>query len=173
MAKAAVAGLLAWMLAACASLTPPPTPTLPQGQQFSGRLSVQVQNNARRSFSATFELTGTDKEGVLSLSTPLGTQLARAVWSPQRVELQTPERARTYASLDDLATEALGDSVPIAGLFDWLAGRPWPAAPSRPLPTGFEQLGWLVAVARLVDGALVAARTQLTPVVVWVRLDRS
>ena len=161
---------MAWTLAACASFAPT---VLPQGDRYSGRLSVQVQNDSQRSFSAAFELAGTDKEGVLSLSTPLGTQLARAIWSPRRVELQTPQRAQEYPSLDQLAVEALGESVPIAALFDWLAGRPWPAAPSQVRQAGFEQLGWQVDVARLPEGAIVATRSQPTPVVVRVRLDRS
>ena len=109
-----------------------------QGDHFSGRLSVRVENDSQRSFSAAFELAGTDKEGVLSLSTPLGPQLARASWSPRRVELKTPQRVKEYASLDQLAVEAMGENVPITALFDWLIGRPWPGAPSRTRQQGFE-----------------------------------
>jgi outer membrane lipoprotein LolB len=171
-----LAALLAgWVLSGCALLSSLfATAPLPQGERFNGRLSVRVENDSQRSFSAGFELAGTDREGVLSLSTPLGVQLARASWSPQRVELKTPERTRQYPSLDQLAVEALGESVPIVALFDWLAGRPWPGAPSRPAPAGFEQLGWQVDVAKLADGAIIATRPQPAPVVVVrVRLDRS
>lgn len=163
-------------LAGCASWLPPflkPAPKL-QGDHFSGRLSVRVENDSQRSFSAAFELAGTDKEGELSLSTPLGPQLARARWSPRRVELKTPQRVKEYASLDQLAIEAMGENVPITALFDWLTGRPWPGAPSRIRQQGFEQLGWQVDVARLSEGAIVATRPQPTPVVVVrVRLDGS
>ncbi|HET7868519.1 MAG TPA: lipoprotein insertase outer membrane protein LolB [Burkholderiaceae bacterium] len=163
-------------LTGCASWLPPflkPAPKL-QGDHFSGRLSVRVENDSQRSFSAAFELAGTDKEGELSLSTPLGPQLARARWSPRRVELKTPQRVKEYASLDQLAVEAMGENVPITALFDWLTGRPWPGAPSRMRQQGFEQLGWQVDVARLSEGAIVATRPQPTPaVVVRVRLDGS
>lgn len=163
-------------LTGCASWLPPflkPAPKL-QGDHFSGRLSVRVENDSQRSFSAAFELAGTDKEGELSLSTPLGPQLARARWSPHRVELKTPQRVKEYASLDQLAVEAMGENVPITALFDWLTGRPWPGAPSRMRQQGFEQLGWQVDVARLSEGAIVATRPQPTPaVVVRVRLDGS
>ena len=164
------------LLTGCASWLPPffkPAQKV-QGDHFSGRLSVRVENDSQRSFSAAFELAGTDKEGVLSLSTPLGPQLARASWSPRRVELKTPQRVKEYASLDQLAVEAMGENVPITALFDWLTGRPWPGAPSRIRQQGFEQLGWQVDVARLSEGSIIATRPQPTPaVVVRVRLDGS
>jgi outer membrane lipoprotein LolB len=169
-ARMLAAGLAACVLSACALLASPP---LPQGERFNGRLSVRVENDAQRSFSAGFELAGTDRNGVLSLSTPLGTQLARAMWSPGRVELKTPQRTAEYPTLDQLAVEALGENVPIAALFDWLSGRPWPGAPSQPRPAGFEQLGWNVDLARQASGAIVATRVQPAPaVVVRVRLDQ-
>jgi outer membrane lipoprotein LolB len=163
-------------LAGCATWIPPffkPAQKV-QGDHFSGRLSVRVENDSQRSFSAAFELAGTDKEGVLSLSTPLGPQLAQASWSPRRVELKTPQRVKEYASLDQLAVEAMGENVPITALFDWLLGRPWPGAPSRTRQQGFEQLGWQVDVARLSEGSIIATRPLPTPVVVVrVRLDGS
>jgi outer membrane lipoprotein LolB len=164
------AAMLAGAVSGCALLGEVP---VPQGERFSGRLSVRVENDAQRSFSAGFELAGTDRAGRLSLTTPLGVQLARASWSPQRVELATPQRRSEYASLDQLAAEALGERVPIAALFDWLAGRPWPGAPSHPRAGGFEQLGWQVDLTRLADGAIAATRSDPAPVVVVrARLDQ-
>lgn len=163
--------LAAALLSACATLKPPTA--VPAGERYSGKLSVRVDGDAQRSFSADFELRGSPAEGLLSLSSPLGTQLARAQWSGQTVELATPERTQQFASLDAMAAEALGESVPIAALFDWLAGRPWPGAASTARAGGFEQLGWQVDLSRHAEGYLVATRVQPPGVVVRTRLDRS
>ena len=168
----AAAGAAA-LLAGCASLDPPPV--LGDGDRLSGRLAVRVEGDASRSFSAAFDLQGRPERGLLALASPTGSQLAQAAWSPQRVELRTPQGARRYADLAALAEDALGEPVPLQALFDWLAARPWPGAPSRALDggTGFEQLGWRVDTSRHADGLLVAERRgdgQPT-VTVRIRLD--
>jgi outer membrane lipoprotein LolB len=117
-------------------------------EALSGRLAVQVASHegvAARQFSAAFDLRGDGRQGQLQLNTPLGTALAQARWSPLDVTLITRDGTRRFADLDALSTEALGESVPLAALFDWLHGRPWPQEPSRALADGsFEQLGWTV-----------------------------
>ena len=70
----------------------------------------------------------------------------------------------------------LGESLPVAALFDWLRGRPWPGAASTttvaPADAGFEQLGWIVNLARF-DESWVAARRDAAPTVtVRARIDR-
>ena len=161
------------LLAACASLEPPPV--LGDGERLSGRLAVRVEGDASRSFSAAFDLQGRPERGLLALATPTGSQLAQAAWSPQRVELRTPQGSRRYADLAALAEDALGEPVPLQALFDWLAGRPWPGAPSAPRPggDGFEQLGWSVDTSRQADGLLVAERRgpDQPTVTVRIRLD--
>jgi outer membrane lipoprotein LolB len=126
-----------------------------------------------RSFSAAFDLRGDSRDGALGLSTPLGSMLAQARWSPSEVSLRTPQGARRFADLDSLTREVLGESVPVEAWFDWLRGRPWPAAPSTPRSAGgFEQLGWAVDVARLGDGRVVALREQPLPqVTVRIQLE--
>ena len=112
--------------------------------------------------------------GRLDLTTPLGNVLAQARWAPGTVVLKTPQGDDRFADLDALTREVLGESLPVAALFDWLRGRPWPGAPSSPTrrPTGFEQLGWVVDLARFDEG-WVAARACTPPVVtVRARLDR-
>jgi outer membrane lipoprotein LolB len=160
----------ALLATACATLAPP---SVVSGERYSGKLSVRVEGDAQRSFSADFELRGSPAVGWLALSSPLGTQLARAQWSGQSVELATPERTQQFASLDAMAAEALGESVPIAALFDWLAGRPWSGAPSTAREGGFEQVGWRVDVSRHAEGFVIATRIQPPGVVVRTRLDRS
>lgn len=187
----AAAGALA--LAGCA--------TVPRGDAalaaptFAGRLSVQVEADGAapaRSFSAAFELRGDARTGHLDLSTPLGSVLAQARWSPTQVVLATPRGETGFADLDALTTEVLGESLPLAALFDWLQGRPWPGAPSVPataadapgaseMPAsaeahgadgGFRQLGWTVSLARFDDGLVTARRKSPPPVTVRIKLDR-
>jgi len=138
---------LAWCaLSACASLTPPHA----QGAQvLSGRLSVRVETEPVRALSGAFELSGTAQNGALVLTSPLGSTLAQARWSPGEAVLETPGSRARYPDLDTLAEQALGERVPLAALFDWLRGRPWSGAPSEALPDGgpgFSQLGWRVGL---------------------------
>jgi len=133
--------------------------------------------------SAAFDLRGDSRAGTLGLSTPLGSMLAQARWSPAEVVLTTPRETRRFASLDELTREALGESVPIEAWFDWLRGRPWPGAASAPLDAatsppsdppapGFRQLGWRVDLSRFDAGAIAATRESPAPVVtVRIRLD--
>ncbi|HEU4457909.1 MAG TPA: outer membrane lipoprotein LolB [Methylibium sp.] len=164
--RLAAAAVSSALLAGCAALAPP----VP-GDRLAGRLAVQVEGDAQRSFSSAFELSGSAERGRLVLTSPLGTQMGRAEWSPGRAELDDGRQQRHYADLQDLAEQALGERVPIAALFDWLRGRPTPGAPSEPQPGGFEQLGWRVDVSRR-DAGLVEAKRDSTPrVTVRARLD--
>ena len=129
-----------------------------------------------RSLGAGFELGGDAGVGRLELSTPLGTLLARARWSPAGVVLATPEGESTYPDLDAMSRRLLGEELPFAALFDWLRGRPWPGAASTALDSGapgFGQLGWRVDLARFSDGVVVALRDTPPAMTVQVRLDRS
>lgn len=149
------------------------------GESFSGRLSIRVEAEGAapaRSLSAAFDLRGGPSAGRLDLSTPLGSVLAQARWSPSHVVLATPRGETNFSDLDALTREVLGESLPVAALFDWLQGRPWPGAPSTPAigesGAGFEQLGWAVSLARF-DEALVSARRESPPpVTVRIKLDR-
>jgi outer membrane lipoprotein LolB len=157
----------ALVLTGCASLSPPPADAL------TGRLSVRVEGTSPRSVSASFDLRGDATRGELNLSTPIGTTLAQARWQPGDVRLLTPDGEQRFADLDALTREVLGESLPLAALFDWLRGRPWEGAPSRPMTpgSGFEQLGWQVDLARYADGQIDARRLAAPAVVVRARLD--
>ena len=101
------------------------------GDTLAGRLAVRVEahdGTAARSENAAFELQGSAQAGRLDLSTPLGSVLAQARWAPGSVVLATPQGERSFTDLDALTQEVLGESVPVAALFDWLRGRPWPGA---------------------------------------------
>lgn len=166
----------ALLLAACAAV-PPASP--PSADTLSGRLAVRVDGvdgAAPRSLSAAFELSGDPQAGRLNLSTPLGSMLAQARWSPGSVVLATPKGETRFADLDALTYEVLGESVPVAALFDWLRGRPWPGALSTatiaPGESGFEQLGWIVSLAHFDEASIAARRLRPPAVTVRAKLDR-
>ena len=141
----------------------------------SGRLSLRVDATPERiaqSLSATFELRGAGNLGELRLSSPLGTLMAAATWAPGQAVLRSAEGERRFASLDDLARQALGEPLPLAALPDWLAGRPWPEAPHELQPGGFGQLGWRVQTERLADGWITAQRAAPPAIQLRVKLDR-
>jgi outer membrane lipoprotein LolB len=178
--------------------------------RFEGRLSVQVAGDAQRSFSAGFELVGSEQLGRLVLTTPIGTQAAQADWSPQQVRLRAGGDERLYSDLESLARDVLDGpmeagfarparaapvpltgipplkppvggsggrdegvvaALPLAALFDWLRGRPWPRAVSQARSGGFEQLGWVVDLSRRAEGWLLVRREAAPEVTVRVLLD--
>ena len=173
----ATALLAALALAACASVAPVDLPA--GGASLSGRLAVKVDadgSTPARSETAAFDLQGTPQAGRMMLSTPLGSALAEARWSPTAVVLVTPKGEQRYADLNALTRDVLGESVPVAALFDWLRGRPWSGAASTattdPADPGFRQLGWAVSLARFDRGLIVARRDRAPAVTVRASVDR-
>jgi outer membrane lipoprotein LolB len=159
-------------LSACATLTPP----RPDATTLDGRLAVQVDataGDAARSFSAPFSLHGDEREGGLDLSSPLGTRLAQARWQPTQATLTTAEgEERRYPTLDAMAQDLLGQTVPMAALLSWLRGTPWRGAPSAAVAgRGFDQLGWQVDTSRHGEGLVVAQHPGPPRVTVRARLD--
>ena len=171
--RAAAQGATLVLLALIAACTTVP-PMTGGADTLSGRLSVKVDGEngaAAHSVTAAFELQGDPRTGRLNLSTPLGSTLAQARWTPGTVALVTPQGERRYADLDALTREVLGESLPVAALFDWLRGRPWPGAPSQQDDGGFTQLGWSVDLARFDEAWVVATRTRAPTVVVRAKID--
>lgn len=166
-----VGGLaLAALLAGCAT----PSPDRSGELWSSGRLLLRVDATPERlaqSLSAAFELRGSGQQGELRLLSPLGTGLAEARWGPGVAELRTAQGEARFDSLDALSRQALGEALPLAALPDWLAGRPWPGAPSQALPGGFEQLGWSLDLTRQQQGWIEARRAAPPAVLLRVRLE--
>jgi outer membrane lipoprotein LolB len=164
------AAALALLVAGCASVPRP----APDAAALSGRMTVRVESEPSRALSAAFELGGDADTGQLVLTSPLGTVLALARWSPQGATLTTPDGTQAHGGLDALSEQALGERVPLAAMFDWLRGRPWPRAPHQPAAdgtAGFDQLGWHVDLSRLPEGWLQARRDAPPVVNVRVRLE--
>lgn len=146
-----LATLCALLLAACAT---PPRPVVPPGTQvWTGRLALTVEGQASNSFSAGFELKGAPQAGELRLSNPLGGTVAVLAWAPGSATLQSGGKTREFDSLEALAQEATGAPIPIAALFDWLAGKATPVA------------GWQADVAQVAEGRLRARRVDPPPLV--------
>ncbi|HEY1392280.1 MAG TPA: outer membrane lipoprotein LolB [Methylibium sp.] len=142
-----------------------------EGDHLSGRLALKVEGDSARSFSAAFELDGGPALGQLSLTSPLGTRVAEARWAPGSAVLANSDGKRVYADLQDLSRDALGESVPLVALFDWLQGRPWSGAPAEAREGGFEQLGWRIDLQRQAEGLIVVTRSVPTLVSLRVKLD--
>ena len=160
--------ILAVGLAGCTSVSPVAVGAL------SGRLSLNVAatpQQAARQFSAGFELRGDARQGELDLTSPLGTVLARARWQPGQAQWSSAEGRFEGSDLDPLAERALGERLPLAALFEWLRGRPWPQAPHTPRPQGFEQLGWWVDLQGWPEGRMSAQRTAEPAVTVRAALE--
>lgn len=158
------------VLAGCAT-----TPRPREAGTLSGRLSVSVAASdagPARQVTAGFELRGDAERGELDLTSPLGTVVARAQWSPGRAELLDGDARQVFESLDALARQAFGEPLPIAALPDWLRGRPWAAAPSSALGPGrFEQLGWTIDASALAEGAIVVRRDAAPAVSLRARVE--
>jgi outer membrane lipoprotein LolB len=140
---------LALLLAACATPRSAPTPGV---QSWAGRLSLSVEGQASQSFSAGFELKGAPETGELRLFNPLGGTVAVLAWVPGSATLQQGDSTRQFASLEALAQEATGAPLPVAALFDWLAGK----------ATTIQ--GWEADVTQVAEGRLRARRTAPPPV---------
>jgi outer membrane lipoprotein LolB len=119
--------------------------------QWSGRLSLRVDTDPVQSMAAGFDLRGTAGSGELSLYTPLGSTLARLLWSASTAELQWNGQRRNFDSMDALTREATGTALPIAGLFLWLNGEP------------AQVSGWSADLQGLHEGKLLARRTTPAP----------
>jgi outer membrane lipoprotein LolB len=159
-------------LGACAALRPPPPV---EGGSWSGRLGWSIaatEQQPAQQAGAGFELRGSATEGWLELTSPVGTLLARARWQGSSAELETAGSRSRHGDLASLSREAFaGQEMPLAALFDWLRGHPWPGAPHEAQPEGFSQLGWLVDVRALTQGRLTATRAAAPAITLRVRLE--
>jgi len=141
-----------------------------------GVLVAGTDTSEPRSFSAGFELRGSDDTGELRLTGPLGTRVAQAIWAPERVTLQDAAGMHEYASLAQLSRDTFGEPLPLGAMTWWLRGVPSPRMPSTAIaePAGFSQMGWTVDTSALADRSLIVARRASLPIVtVRVRLDES
>jgi outer membrane lipoprotein LolB len=142
---------LAALLSGCA-IAPRQEPLAPGDVLRTGRLALAVPQRPDQSFSAGFELRGRPARGELMLLNPLGGTIALLRWQPGSAVLQPQGReAQHFPSLEAMVEQATGAAVPVAALFDWLAGVP------TPVP------GWVPDLSGLADGRVRAHRVQPPP----------
>ena len=151
-------GCMSLILAGCA------TPRAPQADPqagWAGRLALQIQSDPPQSLSAGFELQGSAQQGDMVLLSPIGTTLARLAWTPQSAVLEQGHQHMQGTSLQALSEKLTGTALPIAALFEWLAGRPATAE------------GWQADLSGHEQGRLVAQRLTPAPAAVLrILLDR-
>ena len=139
-----LAALLLTLLCGCAS----PRGAMTPGAHWQGRLALKVYSEPVQALSANFELQGAPDAGELTLSSSLGTTLARLRWDGQAATLQANGQVQQFASLALLARHVTGTDVPVASLFAWLRGDAEVVA------------GWDVDVHAIDQGRLLARRTE-------------
>jgi outer membrane lipoprotein LolB len=152
--------LLACLLSACATSVKPKMPTAESTQEWSGRISLQVQSEPPQQLNASFGLQGGPNKGQLDVFSPLGTTLASLQWTSQEAVLQQGQQQQRFASIADLTERLTGTQLPMRELFDWLNGHPTAVA------------GWQTDVSQLSSGWLFATRTSPAPAVsLKIKLD--
>ncbi|WP_296228344.1 lipoprotein insertase outer membrane protein LolB [Ralstonia sp. UBA689] len=134
--------------------------------RYQGRFSARyMQGNAEQSAVGSFlwRERGTDVQ--LELMSPLGQTLAIVSQSPQGATLELPNQPpRRAPEVDTLMQDALGFSLPVSGLRDWLRARPAPDTPARVArdaqsrPETIVQNGWTVHYVAWADDASADAR---------------
>jgi outer membrane lipoprotein LolB len=149
------------LIAGCAHPTGARGPIDPENGPWTGRLALQVQDHPDQSFSAGFELRGRAPQGALTLFSPIGGTLAVLNWAPGSATLQSGGKLQQFDSVDALVAQATGSAIPVAALFEWLAGR------DAAVP------GWQADLSQLAEGRLRAQRQSPPPVAdLRVVLDR-
>ena len=149
--------LLAATLAACT--TPKPIEGA-SADAFSriGRFAITVneESGKQNAVQGGFSWSDDGRHYVLDLTNPLGSTEARVEGRPGAASLTKADGTRLVADNPDaLAAEALGSSMPVSGLRDWLRGKlaATPEATEVSLdelgrPAAFEQGGWRARLSR-------------------------
>ena len=140
-------------MAACATRKPPGAAAGAGSSVWTGRLAVRVDTQAPQAFSAGFELRGDAGSGQLLLYSPLGSTLARLSWSSAEARLLSDGKEQTFENFAALSRQVTGASLPLDGLFQWLAG----------VPALVE--GWQAELGNIANGRLLARRSTPLPTV--------
>lgn len=125
-----VAGILAALLAGCASapelaVDATHVAAYQDDMALTGRLSVNYQQEGKsESLTGQFDWRQTAARTDISLASPLGQIIAKISVTPGAATLtQGGQAPREAADIDTLTAQALGWSLPVSGLRDWLQGH--------------------------------------------------
>ncbi|CAM3640710.1 lipoprotein insertase outer membrane protein LolB [Bordetella sputigena] len=155
------------MAALCLILTACVTPGRIAGSGGAGEfsrvgrfaLTVTQDDGKQDALQGGFSWLDDGRRYVLDLTNPLGATQARVEGQPGMAVLTKSDGTRLRATdPDELVADALGSSIPVSGLRDWLRGRlpqQPPAAQVRrddsQRPLSFDQGGWQARLSRYDD----------------------
>lgn len=127
--KLVTSGCAAIVLAACATTAPTSMSQAPVGAyrdviDLAGRLSVNYEKDGKpETLSGKFNWSQKGERIDVALASPLGQTLAKISVTPDSATLtQTDQAPRVAKDINSLTAQALGWSLPVAGLRDWLQG---------------------------------------------------
>ena len=121
--------------------------------EIAGRIAVRYRNEASSGNVAWRHARDNDE---LLITTPVGSSVARLVRNGGEYALTTAE-PREYLAKDaeSLTEQVLGFRLPLAGLSDWVRGRPVAGQPAdlvrdaQGRPATLEQGGWRIEYQEL------------------------
>ena len=127
--KLVTSSCAAIVLAACATTAPTSMSQAPVGAyrdviDLAGRLSVNYEKDGKpETLSGKFNWSQKGERIDVALASPLGQTLAKISVTPDSATLtQTDQAPRVAKDINSLTAQALGWSLPVAGLRDWLQG---------------------------------------------------
>lgn len=142
-------------LAACSTITPSRSfdaGESARSEQYTGRFAANYTRYGRsEGVQGSFRWQEQGRNVRLDLISPLGQTLAVVTSTPSGATLDLPnEKPRNAPEVDSLMEQALGFSLPVSGMRDWLHARPAPGAPASVTrdnsgrPDTLKQNGWTV-----------------------------
>ncbi|MET3134029.1 outer membrane lipoprotein LolB [Oxalobacteraceae bacterium GrIS 1.11] len=122
-----VLGCAGALLSACATTAPPTARQVGpyrEAIELSGRLAVNYERDGKNeALSGKFNWRQSAERTDVSLASPLGQTIAKISVTPGAATLtQNGQAPRSAADIDALSAQALGWSLPVSGLRDWLQG---------------------------------------------------
>nr|WP_256988029.1 lipoprotein insertase outer membrane protein LolB [Bordetella genomosp. 9] len=122
-------------------------------------LTVTYDDGKQDALQGGFSWLDDGRRYVLDLTNPLGSTQARVEGQPGMAVLTKSDGTRLQAADPDaLVADALGSSIPVSGLRDWLRGRLPDQPPAAQVqrdasqrPASFEQGGWQARLSRYDD----------------------
>jgi outer membrane lipoprotein LolB len=120
----AIAALLGGCATSTANLSHAPVADYRESIDLSGRLSVNYQKDGQaQALSGQFNWVQRPGRIDVSLASPLGQTIAAIAVTPSEASLtQAGHAPIVAANIDSLTARALGWSLPVANLRDWLQG---------------------------------------------------
>ncbi|MRV75045.1 outer membrane lipoprotein LolB [Duganella sp. FT92W] len=125
--------LLAVALAGCASAPERPAGAPPSGPvapytgtiELTGKLNVTyTRDGNQESLIGGFEWQQSAQRTDVTIKSPLGQTVAQIAVTPQQATLKEGNKPlRTADSIDALSAQALGWTLPVSGLREWLQGH--------------------------------------------------